>query len=75
VYIHPVQIIILLILAVVVLAGGMIHLRRREKLTALAAAGGDHEARQIKERLQVLERIATDKGNSLAREIEELRDR
>ena len=33
------------------------------------------EVKQLKERLHVLERIATDKENSLAREIEELRDR
>ena len=33
------------------------------------------EIKQLKERLHVLERIATDKENSLAREIEELRDR
>ena len=32
------------------------------------------EVKQLKERLQVLERIATDKENSLSREIEELRD-
>ena len=33
------------------------------------------EVKQLKERLHVLERIATDKENSLSREIEELRDR
>ncbi len=33
------------------------------------------EVKQLKDRLHVLERIATDKENSLAREIEELRDR
>lgn len=33
------------------------------------------EVKQLKDRLQVLERIATDKENSLARQIEELRDR
>lgn len=33
------------------------------------------EVKQLKERIQVLERIATDRENSLAREIEELRDR
>ena len=33
------------------------------------------EVKQLKERLHVLERIATDKENSLARQIEELRDR
>lgn len=33
------------------------------------------EVSDLKERLQVLERIATDKENSLTREIESLRDR
>jgi uncharacterized protein YlxW (UPF0749 family) len=33
------------------------------------------EVKQLKERIHVLERIATDRENSLAREIEELRDR
>jgi len=34
-----------------------------------------HEVTELKERLKVLERIAVDKENTLAREIEELRDR
>ncbi|HEX6217666.1 MAG TPA: hypothetical protein VFZ35_00145 [Sphingomicrobium sp.] len=33
------------------------------------------EVKELKERLHVLERIATDKESSLARQIEELRDR
>jgi Tfp pilus assembly protein PilN len=33
------------------------------------------EVAQLKERLHVLERIATEKENSLARQIDELRDR
>ena len=33
------------------------------------------EVKELKERLKVLERIAVDKENSLARQIEELRDR
>ncbi len=33
------------------------------------------EVKQLKERIHVLERIATDRENSLSREIEELRDR
>ena len=33
------------------------------------------EVKQLKERIHVLERIATDRENSVAREIEELRDR
>ena len=33
------------------------------------------EVKQLKDRLHVLERITTEKENSLSREIEELRDR
>jgi predicted Holliday junction resolvase-like endonuclease len=33
------------------------------------------EVKQLKERIQVLERITVDKENSLAKQIEELRDR
>ena len=33
------------------------------------------EVKQLKERLHVLERIATEKENTLARQIDELRDR
>ena len=33
------------------------------------------EVKQLKERLHVLERIATERENSLAREIDDLRDR
>ena len=33
------------------------------------------EVKALKERIHVLERIATDRENSLAREIDELRDR
>ena len=33
------------------------------------------EVQQLKNRIQVLERIAVDKENSIAREIEQLRDR
>lgn len=33
------------------------------------------EVKALKERIHVLERIATDKENSLAREIDDLRDR
>ena len=52
--------------------------RRGEELsvsdTAEARALRD-EVRQLKERVQVLERIAVEKENSLERQIEELRDR
>ena len=33
------------------------------------------EVKQLKERIHVLERIATDRENSVSRQIEELRDR
>ena len=42
-------------------------------LPTAPAPAKDSELRQIKERLKVLERIAVDKENALAREIEDLR--
>lgn len=42
-------------------------------LPATPAPAQDSELRQIKERLKVLERIAVEKENALAREIEDLR--
>ena len=39
------------------------------------AATPDPEIARLKERIHVLERIAVDKENSLAREIDDLRDR
>ena len=71
-YIHPVQIIILLCVMLAVTTVSMVHMRRRDKRTKLAGPADNAEARQIKERLEVLERIATDKENSLSREIEAL---
>ena len=74
-YIHPVQIIILLCVMLVLMAGSMVHARRRDKRTQLAVNGDNAEGRQIKQRLEVLERIATDRENTLSREIEALRHR
>ncbi|HEV2866472.1 MAG TPA: hypothetical protein VGX37_08145 [Allosphingosinicella sp.] len=51
---------------------------RRERVSAEAeaeAAGLRDEVKQLKERIQVLERITVEKENSLERQIEELRDR
>ena len=71
-YIHPVQIIILLCVMLALMTVSMVHMRRRDKRTKLTGHADNAEARQIKERLAVLERIATDKENSLSREIEAL---
>ena len=62
------------------LGGGRSRRRNREQE---AVAGQEHadnarlrdEVKQLKERIQVLERITVDKENSLAKEIESLRDR
>jgi hypothetical protein len=55
---------------------------RRDRLNSPDPAASDAEARalreevrQLKERVQVLERITVEKENSLSRQIEELRDR
>lgn len=55
--------------------------RRRGRIGADEEdAGGEaarlrEEVKMLKERIHVLERITTDRENSLSREIEELRDR
>ena len=57
-------------------------MNRRQGLHDVTPTPDDAETRrlreevtQLKQRLQVLERITVDKENSLAREIDELRDR
>ena len=56
--------------------------RRRGESNGDVARGDDGEAarlreevKQLKERIHVLERITTERENSLSRDIEELRDR
>lgn len=54
--------------------------RRRERPEMEADEPGEaarlrEEVKMLKERLHVLERITTDRENSLSREIDELRDR
>lgn len=54
------------------------HRRRRTEVEGQddgEAARLREEVKQLKERIHVLERITTDRENSLSREIEELRDR
>lgn len=54
------------------------HRRRRTEVEGHddgEAARLREEVKQLKERIHVLERITTDRENSLSREIEELRDR
>ena len=56
---------------------GWHHRRRPEADSGESgeAARLREEARQLKERIHVLERITTERENSLSRDIEELRDR
>ena len=49
--------------------------RRMMDVTPNETARLKDEVSQLKQRIQVLERIAVDKENSVAREIEQLRDR
>lgn len=58
------------------------YMKFKERKLALSAEGSAEKAAQyvaqverLEERMRVLERIATDKGTGLAREIEDLRDR
>ncbi len=72
---------VVLIVAIVMIAGvlktrGSGHHRRdRDPAEELENRRLREEVKELKERLHVLERIATDRENSLAREIDELRDR
>ncbi|MEA3016797.1 MAG: hypothetical protein QOI38_1519 [Sphingomonadales bacterium] len=78
------QLMVVLIVTVVMIAG----IVRAKMGVHRHSRGGEHvarddaeaqrlrdEVRQLKERLQVLERITVEKENSLEREIERLRDR
>lgn len=79
--INPLEMVILIVLIVTV---GKIVMSRRshghredgvapeERLETLRL---QDEVRQLKERIHVLERIATDKDTALSREIDSLRDR
>ncbi len=77
------QIMVVAIVAIVMIAavlkarvhGGHRRLREEDPQERAETLRLREEVKQLKERLHVLERIATDRENSLAREIEELRDR
>ena len=82
------QMMVVLIVAIVMFASiikskhGHTNRRIRERMGADAAAIESGEAQRLreevtrlKERVAVLERIATDRETSLARQIEELRER
>lgn len=84
---NPLEVILLLVL--IVLAAKYLNNRKhqRHSLVERDLDRDDHgtpdgdtarlreEVLQLKQRIQVLERIAVDKENSIAREIEQLRDR
>jgi len=79
------------VLAIIVILGLFSIIRARMGLPVIGGRSGSRpgiepadsadadrlrdEVRQLKERIQVLERITVDKENSLSRQIEELRDR
>jgi len=73
--INPFEMAILIVLIVTV---GKIYISRRsrnhgeERVETLRL---QDEVKQLKERIHVLERIATDKDSALSREIDSLRDR
>ncbi|HVF84091.1 MAG TPA: hypothetical protein VM913_07975 [Sphingomicrobium sp.] len=80
---HGGQIFVLIIIAMALVAGivkARYRYQHRDRDSASALAGAESqqlrdEVRQLKERIQVLERITVEKENSLSREIEELRSR
>lgn len=62
------------------LGGGRTRRRNREQEALTGQEHADNarlrdEVKQLKERIQVLERITVEKENSLERQIEQLRDR
>jgi hypothetical protein len=75
------ELMVVLIVAIVMIAG-IVKQRARysHRVDGDPNAGGENqrlrdEVRDLKERLKVLERITVEKENSLAKEIESLRDR
>ena len=75
------ELMVVLIVAIVMIASIVKH---RTKLQQPGGGNGEtrvenrrlrEEVQELKERLKVLERITVDKENSLAKEIESLRDR
>lgn len=76
--------IVVIIVAIVYIASVLKsrRLARRDGLIDVTPSNDDSDSRrlrdevqQLKNRIQVLERIAVEKENSLAREIDQLRDR
>jgi hypothetical protein len=74
----PILIVAIVMIALVMKARYR-HLGRGGDLASPADHGENtrlrEEVQQLKDRIKVLERIAVDKENSLAREIDDLRDR
>lgn len=80
------ELMVVLIVAIVMVASiiraryGYLHKHRRSGQAPEVRNGPDtrallEEVKQLRERIQVLERITVEKENSLERQIEELRDR
>jgi uncharacterized protein YlxW (UPF0749 family) len=79
---NPYEMVVLIVLITVIgsiLRSAFGGRRRRDRDVAIKddaeSARLRDEVRQLKERLQVIERITVEKENSLEREIERLRDR
>lgn len=74
------QVMVVLIVAIVMVASIIRarysgHRPRGPATDSAEAMRLREEVKELKERLHVLERIATDRENSLSRQIDELRDR
>lgn len=80
---NPFEMVAIIVVAVMlasVLRSRYGHQRRRDRDEIAPADLGEtvrlkEEVQMLKERIQTLERITVEKENSLAREIEQLRDR
>ena len=77
---NPFEMVAVIVVAVMIASVLRAKYSRRSEVTADPQERAEtlrlrDEVKQLKERLHVLERIATDRENSVARQIEELRDR
>jgi len=77
---NPFEMVVLIVAIVMIATVMKARVQSRHRIDTDPAEAAEtirlrEEVKALKERLHVLERIATEKENSLSRQIEELRDR
>jgi uncharacterized membrane protein len=70
-----VVLIVLIVMIAIVMKARYVHGARRPQGDDAETLRMKEELKMLRDRIAVLERIATDRENSLSRQIEELRDR